>query len=192
MIVKGELESLAQLTSTPEWQDIARRQASAMSRQTLIIGRLNAWFGFVASASTALFFLVVIRQWDGGPPSPLLTTWPLPAPTAWRSRGISGLTALVSPLANAGPTFRLLMPIMNELPESTGDRQDPGRLHGRIELRDITFRYTPSGPQVLKGLNLDVHPGEMIALTGPSGAGKSTITRLLLGFDVPEEGQGRC
>jgi NHLM bacteriocin system ABC transporter ATP-binding protein len=169
--------------------DIARRQASAMSRQTLVIGRLNAWFGFIASGSTALFLLVVFLEWHGSPPISTANYLAFASAYGLAFAGVAGLTALVSPIANAGPTFRLLMPIMNHLPETTGNRQDPGRLEGRIELRDVTFRYTPGGPQVLKGLDLEIQPGEMIALTGSSGAGKSTITRLLLGFDVPEEGQ---
>ena len=42
---------------------------------------------------------------------------------------------------------------------------------------------------ILKGLNIIIEPGTMVALTGTSGAGKSTITRQLLGFDQPERGQ---
>ena len=41
---------------------------------------------------------------------------------------------------------------------------------------------------ILKGLNLQVEPGKMLALVGSSGAGKSTITRQLLGFDTPNSG----
>ena len=52
-----------------------------------------------------------------------------------------------------------------------------------IVLRDVTFRY-PSRPQhaTLKDFNLEVAPGETVAIVGPSGAGKSTVFQLLLRF----------
>ncbi len=52
---------------------------------------------------------------------------------------------------------------------------------GRVNYHDVTFGYTPEQP-VLKNLDLDVAPGEMIALVGTSGAGKSTIVSLLSRF----------
>jgi ATP-binding cassette, subfamily B, bacterial CvaB/MchF/RaxB len=61
-------------------------------------------------------------------------------------------------------------------------------LKGRIELRDIFYRYSPSDPLVLEGVNLSVNPGEHIAITGPSGGGKSTLVKLLLGLVEPDSG----
>lgn len=173
-----------------QYLDIAGRQAVAASRQTLAVGRINAWFVFAASAASALFYLVILLQWEGAA-APISTANYMAFSSAYglAFAAIAGLASLISPLANAGPTFDLLRPIMQELPETSGDRQDPGTLSGRIELRDVHFRYTPDGPMVLKGLDLKIEPGTMVALVGPSGAGKSTITRLLLGFDVPEQGQ---
>lgn len=62
-------------------------------------------------------------------------------------------------------------------------------LKGRIELRDVFYRYAPSDPLVLEGLNLVIEPGEHIAITGPSGGGKSTLVKLLLGLVEPVTGQ---
>ena len=61
-------------------------------------------------------------------------------------------------------------------------------LKGRIELRDIVYRYAPSDPLVLDGVNLTVEPGEHVAITGPSGGGKSTLVKLLLGLVEPDSG----
>lgn len=61
-------------------------------------------------------------------------------------------------------------------------------LKGRLELRDIRFRYSPSDPPVLNGVNLVVEPGEHVAITGPSGGGKSTLVKIILGLLEPDEG----
>ena len=162
---------------------------AAQARQTVAVGRLTAWFGFVTAGTTAAFFWLLHHQWNGAPPIDTADYLAFASAFGLSLAGVQGLSALVSPLANAGPTFALLRPLMDAQPEDPGGRQNPGRLQGGIELRDVAFRYTPQGPLVLRGLNLTVAPGEMVALTGSSGAGKSTITRLLLGFDLPEEGQ---
>jgi ATP-binding cassette subfamily B protein RaxB len=70
--------------------------------------------------------------------------------------------------------------------EAPVDRWD---LIGKIELRDVRFRYSPSDPYVLDGVNLVVEPGEHVAITGPSGGGKSTLVKIILGLLEPESGE---
>jgi len=62
------------------------------------------------------------------------------------------------------------------------------RLRGRIELRDVHFRYAPEQQPVLRGINLMVEPGARIAIVGPTGAGKSTLLSLLLRLRDPLAG----
>jgi NHLM bacteriocin system ABC transporter ATP-binding protein len=173
-----------------EYLQLAERQAVASARETLTVGRISAWFIFILSAGPAFFILMVGLQWTEGS-VPISTAAYLAFASAYglAFAAITGLSSLISPLATARPVFSLLDPILQHIPESAGTGQDPGRLQGHIELRDVVFRYTSDGPAVLTGLNLDIRAGEMVALVGPSGAGKSTITRLLLGFDFPESGQ---
>ena len=58
----------------------------------------------------------------------------------------------------------------------------PGRLRGRIELRDVDFGYTASEANALNGISLTIEPGETVALVGQTGAGKSTLVKLIARF----------
>ncbi|MGC4806466.1 ABC transporter ATP-binding protein [Micromonospora sp. DT233] len=58
----------------------------------------------------------------------------------------------------------------------------------RLVVRGARFAYD-GGRDVLHGIDLEVRPGERLAVVGPSGAGKSTLARLLAGIDAPREGE---
>jgi ATP-binding cassette, subfamily B, bacterial MsbA len=61
---------------------------------------------------------------------------------------------------------------------------------GRITFDAVSFRYGPhDSAQALSDLNLDIRPGEVVALVGPSGAGKTTLVSLLLRFFDPTRGR---
>ncbi len=57
----------------------------------------------------------------------------------------------------------------------------------RLVVSGARFSYS-DGPDVLHGIDLEVQPGERLAVVGPSGAGKSTLARLLAGIDAPRQG----
>ncbi|MEX0274166.1 MAG: NHLP bacteriocin export ABC transporter permease/ATPase subunit, partial [Flavobacteriaceae bacterium] len=89
---------------------------------------------------------------------------------------------------NVVSLYERVKPILEEVPESTEQSNDPGELMGGIELNSVSFRYTEEQPLVLNDVSLKINPGEMVAFIGPSGSGKSTIMRILLGFEEPEAG----
>jgi NHLM bacteriocin system ABC transporter ATP-binding protein len=101
---------------------------------------------------------------------------------------ILSFTGSVLTAAPVVPMVEGLRPILQEDPEAGADRPHVGDLSGRISLRQVVFRYGEDGPLVLDGVDLDVNPGEFVAIVGPSGSGKSTIVRLLLGFANPLAG----
>lgn len=86
---------------------------------------------------------------------------------------------LQSGVASAERVFELL-----DEPEEDPDPVDPqriGRPRGHIQLQDVSFRYTPDVP-LIEDMNLDVQPGEAVAIVGPTGAGKTTVVNLLMRF----------
>jgi ATP-binding cassette subfamily C protein len=96
-------------------------------------------------------------------------------------------SAIVSALSVV-PIYERAKPIFQTLPEVTETKADPGKLTGGIEISNVTFRYKPNTPAVLRDLSLKIHPGQFVAFVGSSGSGKSTLLRLLLGFEAPESG----
>lgn len=71
-------------------------------------------------------------------------------------------------------------------------RERPGapplpQVEGHVSLRGVSLRYR-EGEQVLSGVNLEIAPGEVVALVGPSGAGKTSLANLIMRFYDPTEG----
>lgn len=58
-----------------------------------------------------------------------------------------------------------------------------------IELRDVSFSYTPSAHLVMSGINLVISKGARIGLVGGTGCGKSTLADLIMGLLMPTQGQ---
>ena len=74
-------------------------------------------------------------------------------------------------------------PAIADAPESRGGEGARGRrgdeIRGKIEFRDLTFRYSPEEPPVLRDINLVIEPGRRVAFIGRTGAGKSTLMNLI-------------
>jgi ATP-binding cassette, subfamily B, bacterial CvaB/MchF/RaxB len=59
----------------------------------------------------------------------------------------------------------------------------------RLELRNVSFRYSDNEPEVLKDVSFTIEPGESVAISGPSGCGKTTLLKVLLGIHEPQSGE---
>ena len=72
------------------------------------------------------------------------------------------------------------------------DSKEPKNLNtpkGRIVFQNVLFTYSDKDIPALENINIEILPGENIAIVGPSGSGKSTIVNLLLRFFDPENGK---
>ncbi|MEZ5826579.1 MAG: ABC transporter transmembrane domain-containing protein [Geminicoccaceae bacterium] len=104
-----------------------------------------------------------------------------------------GLSDVFGDLQRAAGATERLFELLETQPEITAPA-DPVKLppvsKGAVHIDGVSFAY-PSHPErpVLEAIDLDIEPGETVALVGPSGAGKTSIFQLLMRFYDP--GQGR-
>ncbi|HMN38625.1 MAG TPA: ABC transporter ATP-binding protein [Hyphomicrobium sp.] len=105
------------------------------------------------------------------------------------SRPVGALTSAFGQYQLASAANARLTDVLNERIEAVSKPDKTAtRFKGRVEFRDLCFCY-PGRTPVLRGLNLGISAGEVIALTGANGAGKSTLVHLLLRLYEPQSGQ---
>ena len=79
--------------------------------------------------------------------------------------------------------------LIDETPEADPGTQEIARATGRIEYRQVGFRYPVSNAPVLENVSFRIEPGETLALVGASGSGKTTAANLLPRFYMADEGE---
>jgi len=98
---------------------------------------------------------------------------------------------IISLMAQAGASADRIFEILdakNDVENKPG-AIDLGEIDGRVEFKDVSFRYFPGGEAVLSHIGFTAEPGQTVALLGATGSGKSTIINLIPRFYDVSEGQ---
>ena len=98
---------------------------------------------------------------------------------------VTSLAGFWSNLQEASGAARRIFELLDhprELAEPERPRSLSRPVEGRVRYEEVRFRYGPDLPEVLHGIDLELEPGETVALVGASGAGKSTVASLLPRF----------
>ena len=100
------------------------------------------------------------------------------------------ISSVITELQNAAACARRVFDFIEETPEIPDSKQAVGlqQADGSLELKEVSFSYRKDVP-LLQNLNLQVKPGQKIAIVGPTGCGKTTLINLLMRFYDIDAGQ---
>lgn len=93
------------------------------------------------------------------------------------------ISGVVTELQNAIACARRVLELIEETPEipDSEDAINLGKADGKVEIEDVYFSYEPN-QKLIEHFNLQVKPGQRVAIVGPTGCGKTTLINLLMRF----------
>lgn len=153
--------------------------------------------GLTGSVTFAAFGAIVAVLWQGGrlvldhamTPGTLVAFLLYAVTIAGAITSLAGFWSNLQEAAGAVRRIFELLEHPRELNEPERPRSLPASLRGEVRFEHVSFRYGADQPDVLRGIDLALQPGETVALVGASGAGKSTLASLLPRFWDPIEGR---
>jgi len=202
-VAMGGLQTIETLKATGSESDFFARWAGHQARlvnaqqelglKTQLLGSVPP---FLLSASTALVLGVgAFRVMDGHLSMGMLV--------AFQALMLSFLTP-VNKLVDLGGTLQDVKGDMNRLDDVLRADPDPAvltlagesraesapvKLAGELELRNVSFGYSPLDAPLIQDFSIRLEPGRRVALVGGSGCGKTTIARLVCGLYTPWSGE---
>jgi NHLM bacteriocin system ABC transporter peptidase/ATP-binding protein len=177
------------------WAGYYAKAANAMQHLGML-GQLSmAVPQFVRTASTAVVLaLGGLKVMDGELTIGMLVAY---------QTLVGSFTGPLSALVQFWSTLQQLQADMNRLDDVLRNAEDPQyaqtglpspfdkplvKLTGKVELRGVTFGYSPLDPPLIEDFNITVEAGRRLALVGASGSGKSTAAKLISGLYQPWKG----
>lgn len=109
----------------------------------------------------------------------------------WPVIAVGWVTNIVQRAAASMARLDAVFDLRPEIVEDETTDREIKRIEGRIEFRNVSFRYGPSLPYALEGINFVVEPGETLAIIGTTGSGKSTIVSLIARLYEVSDGEIR-
>ncbi|MBU6475508.1 MAG: type I secretion system permease/ATPase, partial [Alphaproteobacteria bacterium] len=103
---------------------------------------------------------------------------------------VGQMAALINRYHQARSAYRTLDGVMQQPVERPRDKKFLHRPHlkGHFQFHDMVFSYPRAGRPVLQNVNVDINPGEKVAIVGRIGSGKSTLVKLMVNFFEPTSG----
>lgn len=182
----------AEEVSAARFDEMSRAYMKAYHRSNWLDAGLYAVMDGMSALATAAVVWWVALHFDPTPGGGAVTIGILVAFIDYLGRIFVPIRELSAQIATLQRSFAALEKIFRLLdtdervPEGT--RTLPVPLRGAVEMRGVRFRYAPDRPEVLKGIDLSLSPGEVVAIVGATGSGKSTLGKLLTRMYAGYEG----
>ncbi|MBO7673720.1 MAG: NHLP family bacteriocin export ABC transporter peptidase/permease/ATPase subunit [Atopobiaceae bacterium] len=171
---------------------------AAVNRHNVEFGTLNAQFGTVPQLLTTLSNYAVLFLGVGLAMNDQFTLGMIMSFQGIMSSFMQPAVTLI----DAGQSVQEMRGSMERLEDVMEYPEDPftkeetlredatyQKLRGQVQMRDVTFGYSPLGSPVLSDFSLSLEPGKSVAIVGMSGCGKSTVSKLLCGLYRPWSGE---
>ncbi|SER02386.1 ATP-binding cassette domain-containing protein [Sphingobium sp. YR768] len=188
----GSLETVKAIGAGPMQRERWRKALIKHSHSSLG-QRLTASVAItVANSANTIAYCGIIILGVGLLRDHVITTGALLACSILCGRAIAPLAQIATLLSRLSATriaYRQINALMETPDEGpAGEGLMPTKIDGKIELRNVMFRYPGAPENALNGINLTIAAGERVGFLGRVGSGKSTIARLVLGLYEPQEG----
>lgn len=178
----------AEARAREHWATLFRQQLAATVQRNQLAALLDS-----LTLALRTFAPLLLLWWGAG--RVLAGSMSLGEMLALSALATAFLAPLASLVANgrqfqlAGAHLDRVVDVLSAEAEQQGQAvQAPPRLTGQIEVHQLSFRYDPHGPWILRDISFTVQPGQKVALVGATASGKSTLARLLLGLYPPTAG----
>jgi ATP-binding cassette subfamily B protein/ATP-binding cassette subfamily C protein LapB len=174
--------------------DIGRRWRRVSDAAAVASGRARFWNALSLTLNLAGANLAYAAVLVGGAylvEDQLLTSGGLMACSMLTSRAMATVASVVV-LATRMQEFRRALADLDAILPSTATVETEARPldpSGEIHLVGLSWRPRPDARPVLSGIDLKIHPGEVVGIAGMPGAGKTTLLRLIAGAERPSDGQ---
>ena len=189
----SNLRTIKTCAAEPTWSGRYRELAAQTAMENFRTSQLSSLVQTLAqtlmmSAGIATVGLGTLRVLSGD-----MTVGAMVATMALIWRVLSPLQAgflSLSRLEQLKLGLRQINQLMALKPEREPGRllERPRTLYGELSFRHVSIRYTPNAEPALLGVDLDIRPGEIVAVAGPSSSGKSTLLKLIAGLYQPQAG----